>query len=62
MGELETSLGCGTGLVQSTELRERGEANGSMRCRMISVGLDRPSTPSHCLLPAAQEVLRYADE
>ena len=46
-------------LVKATKLRERGGQH-EMRCRIISVGLDRPSKPRDRLLLTAEVVLRDA--
>jgi catechol 2,3-dioxygenase-like lactoylglutathione lyase family enzyme len=57
--ESETGFYSGTRLVKSTKLRE-GRAQNTMRKRIISVGLDRPSKPSDRLVKGAEEVLRNA--
>jgi hypothetical protein len=44
-------------LVQSTKKRESG-GQIEIYCRIISIGLDRPSKPLDCSLPAAEMVLR----
>ena len=46
-------------LVKSTKLRE-SDGQLKIRSRIISVRLDRPSTPGDRLLPTAQKVLREA--
>jgi hypothetical protein len=57
--EREAGLDGGTRLVQSTKLRE-GDAQHKMWKRIISVGLDRPSTPADRLVVKAEVVLRRA--
>src|SRR5580658_326919 len=55
----EPGLDCRTRLIQATKLRKR-YAQHKMGMRIISVGLDRPSTPGDRLLPKAQLILRDA--
>ena len=55
--ERETGFDGGARLIKSTKLGERC-AQRKMWIRIVSVGLDRPAKPCHCLLPAAEAVLR----
>ena len=59
--ERETGLDCRIRLVQPTKVREGG-GQQEIWCRIISVGLDRPSEPPGCLLKTAQSGLRDASE
>ena len=59
--ERETGLDCGMRIVKSTKLREGG-GRQEIRCRIISVGLDRPSEPCGRLLITAENELRDARE
>ena len=59
--EREAGLDGGTRLVQPTKLGKSG-GQLEMRIRIVSVGLDRPSTPRDGLLPTAEVVLRKARE
>ena len=57
--EREASPDGGMRLVQSTKKRESG-GQIEIHCRIISIGLDRPSKPLDRLLPTAEMVLRIA--
>jgi hypothetical protein len=57
--ERETGQDGGTSLVEAAKPRQ-GSAQVKICSRIISVGLDRPSTPSDRLLPTAEVVLRDA--
>src|SRR5580704_16801004 len=57
--EREASIGCGMRFFQSTELREGG-GQPKICQRIVSVRLDRPSTPHVRLLPTAEVELRDA--
>ena len=57
--ERETGIDRGMRLVKSTELREGGGQH-EIRWRIVSVGLDRPSTPRDRLLVTAEVEFREA--
>ena len=59
--EREAGLDRGMRFVEATELREGGGQH-EIRCRIISVGLDRPSEPRGRLLITAEKVRRDAPE
>ena len=57
--EREAGFDSGMRLVQAAQLRQGGAQN-EICIGEISVGLDRAPKPRDCLLPVAEEVLRYA--